>query len=91
MSPVLQPSIKPPEGKAKTKSVSKILVSEIHFCRFLFKLLGKIRDCQQRGLLQHSSGEVEAIMKDYTGIIRHKIDNLVRFSNNNFINTSCYE
>ena len=57
----------------------------------MFKLLGKIRDCQQRGLLQHSSGEVEAIMRDYTGIIRHKIDNLVGFSNNNFINTSCYE
>ena len=30
-------------------------------------------------------------MRDYTGIIKHKIENLVKFSSHNFINTSSYE
>ena len=29
-------------------------------------------------------------MSDYTTIIKHKIDNLIKFSSNNFINTSYY-
>ncbi len=42
-------------------------------------------------MLQHSRGEVEGIMSDYTSIIKHKIENLVRFNSHNFINSSYYE
>jgi len=30
-------------------------------------------------------------MADYTSIIKHKIESLMKFSTNNFINTSYYE
>lgn len=30
-------------------------------------------------------------MKEYTAIIRHKIENLVKFSTHNFINASAYD
>jgi len=30
-------------------------------------------------------------MKEYTAIIKHKIDNLVRFSTQNFISANAYE
>jgi hypothetical protein len=77
--------------KQEKKAISKILVSEIHFCRFLFKLLSKISESSRKGLLQQSSEEVEAIMRNYTAIIRHKIDNLTRFSSSNFIGATAYE
>lgn len=51
---VSQPTIRTTENKSDKKLISKILVSEIHFCRFLFKLLGKIWESQKKGILQHS-------------------------------------
>ena len=79
------------EPKLEKKAISKILVSEIHFCRFLYKLLGKIIESGKKGLLQNLSSEVEAIVMDYVGIIKHKIDNLVSFSSQNFLNIQGYE
>lgn len=48
-------------------------------------------DSNKRGLLQHSRSEVESIIWDYVGIIKHKIENIINFSSNNFLNTSIYE
>jgi len=54
-------------------------------------LLSKISDSFRKGLLQHSTSEVDKIMRDYTAIIRHKVENLVKFSTANFIGASSYE
>lgn len=70
--------------------ISKILVSEIHYCRFLYKLLSKIIESSKNGLLQHSRSEVDAITSNYIGIIKHKIDNLMSFPTNNYINAAYY-
>lgn len=48
-------------------------------------------DSSKSGLLQHSKSEVDAIAANYVGIIRHKIENLLAFSHNNYINASNYE
>lgn len=39
--------------KDTIKSISKQLISEIHFCRYLFKLLGRIKDSIQKGILRN--------------------------------------
>lgn len=78
-------------SRNEKKLVSKILVSEIHFCRFLFKLLMRIGESSRKGLLEASSSEVDNITRSYVGIIRHKVDRLVSFTTNNYINCTCYE
>jgi hypothetical protein len=37
------------------KMISKQLISEIHFCRYLFKLLSKIKESNQRGVISQFS------------------------------------
>ncbi len=46
-------STKPEIKKDIIKSISKQLISEIHFCRYLFKLLGRIKDSCLKGLLKN--------------------------------------
>lgn len=43
--------VKEDAKKTDRKLTSKILISEIHFCRFLYKLLGRISDSRKSGLL----------------------------------------
>ena len=42
-------------------------------------------------MLQEGSSEVEGVMRGYTAIIKHKIDNLAKFSSVNFIGANSYE
>lgn len=46
-------STKPEMKKDIIKSISKQLIGEIHFCRYLFKLLGRIKESCQKGLLKN--------------------------------------
>jgi hypothetical protein len=43
------------------------------------------------GLLQYSHNEVENIIYDFTGIIKHKIENLINFKTSNIVSPSSYE
>jgi hypothetical protein len=54
-------------------------------------LLTKIIESSKTGLLQNSRNEVDAITNNYIGIIKHKIENLMSFPQNNYINASSYE
>lgn len=55
------------------KMISKQLISEIHFCRYLFKLLSKIKESNQKGIISQFSLESHQVEKKYTMFIRHKI------------------
>ena len=55
------------------KMISKQLISEIHFCRYLFKLLSKIKESSQKGVISQFSLESHQVEKKYTVFIRHKI------------------
>lgn len=79
------------DNKEDRKLTSKIVISEIHFCRFLFKLLTRIKESMKSGLLQYSHNEVENIIYDFTGIIKHKIENLINLKTANIISPSSYE
>lgn len=67
------------------KMISKQLISEIHFCRYLFKLLSKIKESSQRGIISQFSLESHHVEKKYTMFIKHKIEKLISFSNENFL------
>lgn len=79
------------ELKAQRKLTSKILISEIHFCRFLYKLLARVGESKKSGLLREASVLAEQVTYDYMGIIKHKIDNLISFRNNNYVGVNGYE
>jgi hypothetical protein len=54
--------------------ISKVLISEVHFCRFLYKLMQKMKESISNGLLAHINEEItENLLKNYTGIIKEKI------------------
>jgi hypothetical protein len=66
--------------------VSKILITEVHYCRFLFKLMQKVKESSKVGLLSQVPAAVcEGLMNNYAGIIRHKINQL-----NNYIGCEGY-
>ena len=37
------------------KNISKVLIAEVHFCRFLFKLLARIKESVKKGILNEGS------------------------------------
>ena len=55
------------------KAISKQLISEIHFCRYLFKLLGRIRESCQKGILKNFKFESDELERRYTQFVKHKI------------------
>lgn len=60
--------------KENKRILSKILISEVHFCRFLFKLIQKMKESEKSGLLADKCGEeLTGVYKNFTGIIRQKI------------------
>lgn len=78
-------------SKENKKIISKILISEVHFCRFLFKLIQKMKDSSNSGILKSvNEHEVSNIFKNYAGIIRHKIENLLNFKSYNYIKCEGY-
>jgi hypothetical protein len=38
--------------KEDKKFISKLLIAEVHFCRFLYKLLGRIKESMVGGILK---------------------------------------
>jgi serine/threonine-protein kinase ULK2 len=86
-----QPRDKEDGKKPDRKLTSKILISEIHFCRFLYKLLGRITESKKGGLLGEAGQVAEQVTYDYMGIIKHKIENLLGFKNKNYIGVGGYE
>ena len=77
---------KPELKKEAVKSISKQLISEIHLCRYLFKLLGRIKESSQKGILRNFKYEVETLERKYTMFIKHKVDKLISFEHLNFLN-----
>jgi hypothetical protein len=68
-----------------------MLISEVHFCRFLFKLLQKIKESSKAGLLKGAHREeIDRIHKNYTAIIKSKIENLLAFKDHNFLQCEGY-
>lgn len=65
--------------------ISKQLISEIHFCRYLFKLLGRIKESCQKGILKSYKHEAESVEKKYSQFIKHKIEKLISFEFINFL------
>lgn len=71
--------------KDAIKTISKQLISEIHFCRYFFKLLGRIRESCQKGTLRNFKYEADCLEKKYTQFIKHKIEKLISFESINFL------
>ena len=67
------------------KAISKQLISEIHFCRYLFKLLGRIRESCQKGILKNFKFESDELERRYTQFVKHKIQKLISYEGVNFL------
>ena len=65
--------------KDTLKMISKQLISEIHFCRYLFKLLGRIKESSQKGMFYECKSDIKDVERQYTLFIKHKIDKLIAF------------
>ena len=89
---LMSPSVYVELSKDERKHVSKLLIAEVHFCRFLYKLLGRLKESIQSGLLGTSncSQVVSDVFQLFTGIIKHKIINLKNFQNQNFLKITRY-
>ena len=61
------------------------MISEIHFCRYLFKLLARIRESSQKGVLRNFKYEADSLERKYTMFIKHKVDKLISFEHLNFL------
>lgn len=61
-----------------------MLISEVHFCRFLYKLSQRIRS-------EPTLSDAEDLLRHYSAIVMHKIVNVKDFENFNFISTPLYE
>jgi hypothetical protein len=85
-----EPKLEKTENITK-KLISKILISEVHFCRFLFKLFQRINESAKGGLLKDCPREVEEINRSFAGIIRHKVENLNSFKDYNYIKCEGYK
>ena len=48
-------------GKEERKHISKQLIAEVHFCRFLYKLLGRLKESVNSGILSTFSEEVSDV------------------------------
>jgi hypothetical protein len=73
--------------KEEKKNISKILIAEVHFCRFLYKLLMRIKESTESGILLNfeESSEVKNVFSSYTRLIKYKLQKIINFSTNNFL------
>jgi serine/threonine protein kinase len=71
-------------AKEDKKFVSKLLIAEVHFCRFLFKLSGQIRESCLTGLLKDCA-RTDALLRCFTRIIELKVTRLRDFEAANFL------
>lgn len=39
-------------SKEDKKFISKLLIAEVHFCRFLYKLLGRVKESMANGIFK---------------------------------------
>ena len=52
----------------------------------MFKLLGRIKESSQKGMLKNFKYEVDSVERKYTIFIKHKVDKLISFEHLNFLN-----
>jgi hypothetical protein len=85
---VVQEAIPPPAAdtmsKEDKKFVSKLLIAEVHFCRFLYKLSGQIKESCLTGLLKDSPC-TNPVLQCFTQIIEQKVTRLRNFESHNFL------
>jgi hypothetical protein len=83
-----QDTIPPPTtdtmSKEDKKFVSKLLIGEVHFCRFLFKLSGQIKESWLTGLLKDSPC-TSPLLQSFTQVIEQKVTRLRNFESENFL------
>jgi hypothetical protein len=65
-------------SKEDKKFVSKLLIAEVHFCRFLYKLSGQIKESCLTGLFKENP-QTNCLLQSFTQIIEKKVTNLKDF------------
>lgn len=71
-------------SKDDKKFVSKLLIAEVHFCRFLYKLLGRIKESMSSGLFKDSP-KASCLFKCFTQVIENKVTKLKEFEHENYL------
>ena len=78
-------------SREQKKLISKMLISEVHFCRFLYKLLQKIKESSKVGVLKGAQKQdIERVHACYATVIKQKIDQLLAFKDQNFLRCEGY-
>lgn len=70
--------------KEDRKLVSKLLIAEVHFCRFLYKLYGRIKESMGVGLFSDNM-RTNYLFKSFTNIIETKVGRLKEFERRNYL------
>ena len=71
--------------KEDRKYISKLLIAEVHFCRFLYKLLGRIKESSSEGMFRHNPTICTMLFSGFTQIIEHKVTKLKEFDQTNYL------
>jgi hypothetical protein len=71
-------------AKEDKKFVSKLLIAEVHFCRFLYKLSGQIKESCLTGLFKDNP-QTSCLLQSFTQIIEQKVTKLKEFESVNFL------
>ena len=56
-------------SKEDRKYISKLLIAEVHFCRFLYKLLGRVKESSSEGILKSNPTICTMLFTAFTQII----------------------
>jgi hypothetical protein len=65
-------------SKEDKKFVSKLLIAEVHFCRFLYKLSCQIKESSLTGLFKDNP-QTNCLLQCFTQIIEQKVTKLKDF------------
>lgn len=71
--------------KEDRKYISKLLIAEVHFCRFLYKLLGRVKESSTDGIFRHNPTISTMLFTAFTQIIEHKVTKLKEFDQSNYL------
>ena len=71
--------------KEDRKYISKLLIAEVHFCRFLYKLLGRIKESSNEGIFRQNPTVCTMLFSAFTQIIEHKVTKLKEFDQTNYL------
>jgi hypothetical protein len=71
-------------SKEDKKFVSKLLIAEVHFCRFLYKLSCQIKESTLTALFKENP-QTNRLLLCFTQIIEQKVTKLKNFESENFL------